>query len=354
MARRRWWALPTAVLAAGLIVAGCSSSSGSSSAAAASSSAAVGAAGAEQYAQQDAPQEAAAAPEAAASSAAGDAAGAGTDSGGAAGQGSLPALQDRQVIYTADLQLHLAIAADVADSDYEQAQSDAVATAVGQIRGAVTTAGGFFGSLQQSGSTATLLVRVPATAYEAFLSSAAQFGEVTSMTEAAQDVTDEYTDIANRIATLQASVDRLRAMIAEATQIGDIIALESELTAREADLESLKGRQTVLDDQISLATVSISLSASRDWVAPVEEEEPATGFLGGLQRGWDAFLEFWVGVGAVVGALLPFIPVFALIGLGVWALVRWSRTRRTRRFAALQQPAATQRESVPMDPTPVG
>ena len=98
--RRSWWAMPMAVLAVGLLVAGCSSFERVERARRCSAVAGVPPA-------RQAEQDGGAAPEAPARRPPA-AAGADADSGGVAGTGSLPALQDRQVIYTADLQLHLA------------------------------------------------------------------------------------------------------------------------------------------------------------------------------------------------------------------------------------------------------
>ena len=55
---------------------------------------------------------------------------------------------------------------------------------------------------------------------------------------------------------------------------------------------------------------------------------PVTGFVGGLQHGWHAFLAAVDGLLTVLGALLPFLVV-----LGIPLLV-WLRLRRRRRAAA--------------------
>ena len=65
---------------------------------------------------------------------------------------------------------------------------------------------------------------------------------------------------------------------------GDIIAIESDLARRQADLDSLKSQQAWLEDQTSLSTINVHLA--RPQVQAPEDE--ARGFLAGLEDGWDA------------------------------------------------------------------
>ena len=59
----------------------------------------------------------------------------------------------------------------------------------------------------------------------------------------------------------------------------------------------------------------------------IEPPAPQTGFLAGLAAGWKALKSFTVGTLTVVGALLPFLVVFALIGAPIVWLVRRRRPR---------------------------
>jgi hypothetical protein len=48
-------------------------------------------------------------------------------------------------------------------------------------------------------------------------------------------------------------------LLAEATDIKEVVALESELVARETQLESLRGQQRSLQDQVALATIVVTI-----------------------------------------------------------------------------------------------
>lgn len=263
---------------------------------------------------------------------------AGADAGGtgAAAATGLPALDNRQVIRTADLQIRLAVPADTADEELGAAQQEALDQAVNNARAQLLAVGGFVADLRQAGNSASLVVRVPADAYDSFRAGAGRLGEVTSSTESATDVTEEFTDVESRIASMRISIDRIRALLAEATAVGDIITIESELSRREADLESLAGRRQVLADQIALGTVSMTLTAERSVAEPpgADPDEDRGGFLGGLAAGWNGLVSFLGGVGVVVGVVLPFVPLLAVAVLLVWWVRRSVRRARTEPVAA--------------------
>jgi hypothetical protein len=171
-----------------------------------------------------------------------------------------------------------------------------------------------------AGSTTT--VRVDPAAVDGLLRGAAALGTVESGSRSSSDVTAEVADVDARVSSAEASLARVRTLLARAETISDVVALESELARRQADLEALQARQRVLADQTAEATVTIAL-VERD--APLADES-ATGFVAGLRTGWDAFTSAMVVGLTALGAVLPFAVLAALVALAVWLAVR--RTRR--------------------------
>lgn len=112
--------------------------------------------------------------------------------------------------------------------------------------------------------------------------------------------------------------------------------MESELSRREADLESLQAQLARLRDVTDLATIEVTLIA-RDEPAPVDPDDDDLGFLAGLRGGWDAFVEVVLVGLTILGALLPFAFAAGLVGVPAYALFRAFRTRR--RPAAASTPA---------------
>lgn len=185
-----------------------------------------------------------------------------------------------------------------------------------RVRVAVAGAAGTVAEESSTDTGAQLTVRVPADRLDQLIDAIAGLGRVTSRTALAVDVTENVVDLDARVAVQRASVDRVRALLAQARSIGDVVAIESELTRREADLDSLTGRRDALKDQVALSTLTVDVAKAP---ATTTESPQPTGFLAGVAAGWDGLKAAAAVAGAVVGYLLPFLPVLAVILGLVWA-----------------------------------
>ncbi|MGE3285268.1 MAG: DUF4349 domain-containing protein [Pseudonocardia sp.] len=205
-----------------------------------------------------------------------------------------------------------------------------------QVRTAVAAAGGFVTEESTASKRATLVVRVPAAALDRLLDDVATLGTVTERGGQTVDATEEVVDLDARVASQQASVARVRALLARAESIGDIVAIESELARREAELDSLTSRLAALRGQAALSTLTVTLRQVGDVAA---DDDRAIGFFDGLGAGWDGLKAFGLAVAVVVGFLLPFVPVVAVVvGIG-WLVRRGIRARHTP--AASSSPPAS-------------
>ena len=167
----------------------------------------------------------------------------------------------------------------------------------------------------------TLTLSVPADKLDTALDQISkQVGTVLSRTTSSQDVTAQYVDTQSRLKTMRASVERVRALMTQAKDIGQVVALESELSRRQADLESLESQLGALKTSVERSTLTVSLST------PGNEPATSNGFLAGLRNGWDAFTASASGLLTAIGAILPFAAFFALIGAPI---VWWLRRRAT-------------------------
>jgi hypothetical protein len=180
-----------------------------------------------------------------------------------------------------------------------------------------------------------MVLRVPAGEFDAVMSGLAKAAQLVSTTSSSEDVTTQLIDVNARIKAQQDSVDRVRQLLARAQSIRDIMAIESELSQRQADLDSLTQQQAYLKDQTSLSTIRVSIER-KPALAVVHHHSTRTGFLAGLGNGWDGLQNATVAVLTVVGALLPFAIVLALLGVPAWLLVR----RFRRQAAPLPAPRA--------------
>ncbi|HET6966625.1 MAG TPA: DUF4349 domain-containing protein [Ornithinibacter sp.] len=178
--------------------------------------------------------------------------------------------------------------------------------------------------LPDQGGFSTITISVPTDALDATLDELAKLGTVHSRNTSTDDVTAQYIDTESRVETMQASVERVRALMSQATKLADIVALEAELSRRQADLEATQTQLAALEDAVALAPVEVRLSTDAD---VLEEAEDDTGFLAGLTAGWAAFTASVAVVLTVLGALLPFAVLVALVAVPV---VVWLRRRGPR------------------------
>ncbi len=182
-----------------------------------------------------------------------------------------------------------------------------------------------------------LVIRVPATSFATTMTALEKAAELRSSHRTSEDVTTRVIDTDVRVRAQQASLRRVEQLLARADSLKDIIWIESQLTTRQAELDSLKQQQAWLGDQTTDSTITIDIE--RAATAHQKKQEADTGFLAGLKGGMSALGTFAVALATVVGALLPFALVLTLCAIPVWLLVR--RNVRRRRHPAGSLSATT-------------
>ncbi|MDN3496586.1 DUF4349 domain-containing protein [Planococcus sp. APC 4015] len=173
---------------------------------------------------------------------------------------------------------------------------------------------------------AWVTVRVPTDALAPLIDDLAQWGEVTASTVNRQDVTTQTIDLEARVASAQASVDRLTQLMGEAGSLADLIAAEAALSERQAVLESSQQQLEMLEDQVAMSTLTVSLTPETETVAA----DPA-GFGDGIAAGWNGLVATLNGIVIAVGFLLPWLGVIGVLALIVWGIRRAVKTRRSSR-----------------------
>jgi hypothetical protein len=183
-----------------------------------------------------------------------------------------------------------------------------------------------------------LVLRVPSDDFADAVDELKGIGELESASTNEDDVTTEVIDVRTRLKVQERSIARISVLFQQARSIRDIMAIESELSRRQADLEALQQQAAYLDNQTSLSTIVVSIDRIPAERAEPEDEDDA-GFLAGLSAGWGALTTFAVGLATAVGALLPWLVVVALVGVPVLLVVRSLRRRQDLRPAQPAPPA---------------
>jgi hypothetical protein len=203
----------------------------------------------------------------------------------------------------------------------------------GRIDDAITTLttlaarqGGFVASSRviagTSGSPArgVITLRVPQRRFSALVAAVQKVGRTTSVVTNSTDVTSQYVDYESQISALQASRAQYLAIMAKATTINEILAVQSQLNTIEVELQQLEGQRNVLDNEAAYGTLTIKLN----------EHSGSMHVRSGINRAWTQSVSgFVTGFEGLVRALGP--ALFALLCLiAVWLVGRpaWRASRR--------------------------
>ena len=185
-------------------------------------------------------------------------------------------------------------------------------------------------------STARLVVRVPSASFEDATRELELVATLLSSNTAGEDVSTEVIDVDARIRAQRASVSRVEALLDQATNLQQVISIERQLANRQADLDSLVARQKYLADQTALSTITVTVEQPEE-DEPKKKDDDDNGFASGLEDGWDSFVDGLVVALTVLGFLLPWLILVAVLGVPVWLALR---RRAGRRPAAPPAPAA--------------
>jgi hypothetical protein len=324
---RRAAFLTIAALAALTALAGCSSS--------ASGSLPSSAPGTGVHGADNAANGAAASVPSAAASAAGPAAGSGSESAASGGVGYnagsgqaqstsaryLP--ENQQLVYTAQLTV----------------RAKNVSSALSTATSIVDSAGGYVSAENSTGpgagqpassATATVTLKIPAAVYAATLAklTGTGLGTQLSLQQQAQDVTQQVADVSSLVASDQAAIAQLRALLKDAGNVGDLLNVQDQINNETSNLESMLAQQQALNHETAFATVTLTLVGPKAAVTPRAKRKPAPppGLASGLAGGWRAFRLTLDWLLAVIGAVAPFAAGLAVIAGVAW----WLRRRLTR------------------------
>lgn len=184
---------------------------------------------------------------------------------------------------------------------------------------------------------ARLVLRVPSDDFTEAMDELEGLADLEASSTSSEDVTTQVVDTEVRIRIQRESIARIEALLARAGTIQAVVSVERELSRREADLNSLLQQQAYLADRTSLSTITVHLQRHAEDGGPDEDDD--SGFLAGLEAGWDGFTTVAVGLATATGAVLPFAAAALLVGVPGWLLLRAAaRRRRTPVTAVAVEP----------------
>jgi hypothetical protein len=174
----------------------------------------------------------------------------------------------------------------------------------------------------------SVTLQVPVASFAAVLKSAQALGHTSDLTTKATDVTGQYVDLQARITALQSSRQAYLTILAKATTIGDILAVQAQLDNLQTQLEQLQGQLQVLGSETDYSTLNVLVSEGVTHHRP----PPPPHRQSGLAKAWhDSVHGFIDGAEGIVRGAGPVL--FALLCLGVLLVagrLGWRRLQRHR------------------------
>jgi hypothetical protein len=185
--------------------------------------------------------------------------------------------------------------------------------------------GGYLSSSSQSGSasdrlTATVVVRIPAAAFDNTVAEIKALGTVRSASLNTQDITEEYVDLQAQKEALQLQLNQYSRIMEKAETVEDILKIQVEIGNAQTELDRIEGRLRYLNNRVDLASLTVFLQEP----APLGGE---TGhdFVSVINSGIEGFLGM---IDALIIAFFTFLPLIILAGIG-YGVYRWRKGRKT-------------------------
>ncbi len=172
--------------------------------------------------------------------------------------------------------------------------------------------------------TGVISFMVPAAHFDNTIDQLAHVGKVQSEHITGTDVSAQYVDLRARLVNAEAQHQAMLALLARATNISDIIAVQNQIGQITAQIEQLKGQIKYLDDNTSYSNVSVSLTEAG--APPQSQPSDSWGFATALSSAAHNFVTTIDYVITGLGAIGPFL---VLVGLGylVWRRRRPSQPK---------------------------
>lgn len=188
---------------------------------------------------------------------------------------------------------------------------------------------------------ASYTVRIPVENLNTFLESIGKDFNVVNQQQSANDISTQYFDSKARLESLRVQQERLVEMLKEATELQYMLEVERELAQVLYEIESYTSALNRMDDSVDMSTLYISLQEVVEY-EDAPKPQPVT--FGQRMRNtfgesWDNFLNLCQGFVLVLIALIPFLPLFVVIGIIIFLIVR--RAKKCQR---------TQKNNTPVYP----
>lgn len=176
--------------------------------------------------------------------------------------------------------------------------------------------------------SASLTLRVPASRLDEFLNGAQGIGNITSMNQQMEDVSDSYYDVQTRLKTQQEKLARLQAMMAQAEDVSDLIEIESAIADAQYYIDRYTGQLKSYDSKVDYSTVTVSVRETK--ITEMKEVTLGERILSGLSDSLEAGLEFLEDMAVFLVSALPWLVLCGVVILFVRVILKKRKNRKEK------------------------
>ena len=224
------------------------------------------------------------------------------------------------------------VAADVDPADRLIIKNGSLGVVVKDVRNAAKAVqvfaegnGGFVVSsnIYENGRapSATVLVRIPSESFEQAISSVQGLGTVEHESISGQDVTEEFVDIEAQLKNYKATEEQFLAIMARATDIPDVLAVQRELTNVRNNIDRLEGRMKFLSESAAFSSLTVNLSTDPEDLPIVDKDDkwkPIVVIKDAVRN----LIEVGQSLAALIIQIVVFAPIWILLILIAWFVKR--------------------------------
>jgi hypothetical protein len=215
-------------------------------------------------------------------------------------------------------------------------QVDSLEQGIRAVRALAGRVGGYIANSSIVAGTdqthsATLEVKIPAARFDDAVNGLQPIGHLESVSVSAEDVGEEFVDVAARAENGRKLEQRLIDILGTRTgKLTDVLAVERELARVREEIERQEGRMRFLRTHAGMSTLAVTVHEK----LPVVAGTGSWGVLGeAFRQAWRNFITFAANAIAALGTLLPLGAIVTAVGWLAW---------RARRNAAARAEARTQ------------
>lgn len=176
-----------------------------------------------------------------------------------------------------------------------------------------------YGSLR----TLYMTLRIPSEMLDQVIHALKGVGRLVSFNESAEDVSEQYADLENRLKTQQTKMERLQVLLAKAETVEDLITVETSISDTQYEIDRLTGQLRGMDSKVDYSTLNVTLNE----LSPAETSQDKDESLwerikNGAAAAWDKFVYLLADFVVFLSIALPYLIILAIVILIIHYMIK--------------------------------